>query len=85
MLLDYVATYPFIYLQYHASIMTLIVSSDAAYLVQPESRSFIAGYYQLGELPHRGSNDAILVDRKTIKHGAVPTAEAKVGKIFHNS
>ena len=46
-LLDYIATYPNVYLRYHASDMILTVDSDAAYLVEPNARSCIAGYFQL--------------------------------------
>ena len=38
-LLDYVATYPDVFIRYHASDMVLTINSDAAYLVQPQARS----------------------------------------------
>ena len=46
-ILDYVATYPQVYIQYHASDMVLNIDSDAAYLVLPEAKSRIAGFFQL--------------------------------------
>ena len=44
-LMDYLATYPNVFIRYHASDMKLHVDTDAAYLVLPEARSQIAGYY----------------------------------------
>jgi len=44
-LLDYVATYKNTFLRYHASDMILHVDSDAAYLVAPNAKSRIAGFY----------------------------------------
>ena len=45
-LLDYTATHPNASIRYHESDMVLHVDSDAAYLVMPQARSIIAGYYQ---------------------------------------
>ena len=55
-LLDYVATYPNIKLQFHASGMKLHVDSDAAYLVASKARSRIAGYYNFSERTSEPSN-----------------------------
>ena len=50
-LIDYAATYPNVYVQYHASDIVLYVDSDATYLVLPQARSRIAGYFQLNDHP----------------------------------
>ena len=50
-LLDYAASYQNAFIRYHASNMILHVDSDAAYLVMPQARSRIAGYYQLLDFP----------------------------------
>ena len=46
-LLDYAATYPDVTVRFHASDMVLYGESDAAYLVLPEAKSRIAGYFYL--------------------------------------
>ena len=44
-LLDYIATYPNVFLRYSTSNTTLHVDSDATYLITPKARSRITGYY----------------------------------------
>ena len=51
-LMDYAATYPNAKLRSFATDMVLHVDSDAAYLVQDNARSRIAGYYILSSYPH---------------------------------
>ena len=46
-LLAYVAIYPNAFIRYYASQMVLHIDSDAVYLVMPQARSWIAGYYHL--------------------------------------
>ena len=43
--MDYAATYPNVYVRYHASDMVFMVDSDAAYLVMPNAKSYIAVYF----------------------------------------
>ena len=45
--LDYASTHPTATIRYHASNMILMKDPYAAYLVLPESRIRIAGYYYL--------------------------------------
>ena len=45
MLMDYAHTYPNATIRYHTSDMCLHIDSDAAYLVQPQSRSRVAGTF----------------------------------------
>ena len=85
--LDYCATYPDVFIRYHASDMVLTIDSDAAYLVAPKARSRIAGYFQLNSglrSPHI-INGAILVECKTLRHVVASSAEAETAGIFHNA
>jgi len=88
-LMDYAATHPQIYVRFHASDMTLLIDSDAAYLVMPNAKSRIAGYFQLNDhpdrVPHPTINGAILVECKTLKHVVSSAAEAETAGIFHNA
>ena len=47
MLMDYLFTHPNAKLRYHRSDMQLHVDTDAAYLVAPNSRTRVAGYFHL--------------------------------------
>ena len=87
MLLDYLATNPKAKIRYKASDMILHVDSDAAYLVAPNAKSRIAGYYYLSDLPskkHNKLNGAILVECKYLKHVVASAAEAETGGLFIN-
>ena len=50
-LCDYVATHPHAKLRYRASQMCLHIDTDAAYLVAPNSKSRVAGYFYLSDNP----------------------------------
>ena len=86
-LLDYVATYPNVFICYHASDMVLTIDSDAAYLVQPQARSRIAGFFQLNlnDKTNTFVNGPILVECKTLRHVVASSAEAETAGIFHNA
>ena len=88
-LLDYAATYPQVCVRFHASDMVLRIDSDAAYLVMPEARSRIAGYFQLNDDPERVPqptiNGAIIVECKTLKHVVSSAAEAETAGVFYNA
>ena len=88
-LMDYAATYPNMYIRYHASDMVLHVDSDAAYLVAPKARSRISGYFYLSDhpskTPHPKLNGAILVECKTLRHVVASAAEAEIAGVFHNA
>ena len=49
MLLDYLATHSTSTLRFHCSDMQLHIDTDAAYLVAPNSKSRVAGYYYLSQ------------------------------------
>ena len=90
MLLDYCATHPNGKIRYKASDMILHVDTDAAYLVLPNARSRIAGYFYLANNPTVLTpskiplNGAIHVECRTLKHVVASAAEAETGGIFHN-
>lgn len=74
--------------------MQLIVDSDAAYLVLPNAKSRIAGYYRLGaeyvlgtspDAPRRTPNAPILIECKTLKHVVASAAEAEASGLYHNA
>ena len=92
MLLDYARTYKNATLRFRRSDMILHVDSDAAYLVQPNARSRIAGYYHLSSIPplppitpKPSLNGPILVECKTIRHVVASSAEAETGGLFLNA
>ena len=71
--------------------MVLHVDSDAAYLVQDNARSRIAGYYILSTypppppaIPQPAPNAPILVECKTLRTVVASAAEAETGGLFHN-
>ena len=91
-LLDYAATYPNAILHFHASDMVLHVDSDAEYLVMPQARSRIAGYYYLSDdtttflkKKQPSHNAPTLVECKTLRHVVASATEAETGGIFHNA
>ena len=72
--------------------MVLHVDSDAAYLVQDEARSRIAGHYILSsnpppapQIPHKSPNAPILIECKTLRHVVASTAKTETGGLFHNA
>ena len=86
-LFDYAATYPDAVLRFYKSDMILNVDSDAAYLVLPNAKSRIAGYYHLSSYnpPHPTPlNAPILIICKTIKNVVASAAEAETGGLFLN-
>ena len=90
-LMDYLATYPNVYLHYHASDMHLHVESDAAYLVLPKARSRFAGYYHLTSKFSKTStkppplNAPVLIECKTIRRVVSSAAEAELAGLFYNA
>ena len=90
MLLDFAATYPHAKIRFHASEMILNIDTDAAYLVMPNAKSRIAGYFYLSSLPNASGtpipiNGPILVECTTIKHVVGSAAEAECGGCYHNA
>ena len=69
--------------------MILLVDSDAAYLILPNAKSRIAGYFQLNKhpdrIPYLNINGAILVECKTLKHVVSSAAEAETASLFCNA
>ena len=87
--MDYVTTYPNVFLRYYTSDMILHVESDAAYLVAPKARSRVAGYFHPSNTPLPNTptklNGAIMVECKTLRHVVASAAEAEVAGVFHNT
>ena len=89
-LMDYVDTFPHAFLRFHANDMVLHIDSDAAYLVQPNAKSRIAGFFRLQDAgpsssPHPNINGAVLVECKTLRHVVASAAEAETAGVFHNA
>jgi len=88
-ILDYVATYPNIFVRFYASDMVLMVDSDAAYLVMPNAKSRIAGYFQLSDHPTKTNNlklnGAILIVCKALKNVVSSSAEYETVGLFYNA
>jgi hypothetical protein len=89
-LLDFAATYPNAKVRYHASDMVLHIDTDAAYLVMPNAKSRIAGYFYLSSNTNANGtpvpmNGPILVECTTIKHVVGSAAEAECGGCYYNA
>ena len=86
-MLDYLATHSEAKVRFKASDMILHIDSDAAYLIAPNVKSRIAGYYYLGNMPSKNDksiNGAILVECRYLKYVVASAAEAETGGLFHN-
>ena len=85
MLLDYLHTHPEATLRFKASKLILHIDSDAAYLVAPNAKSRIAGYFYLGDgTKSTDLNAAIHIECCLLKHVVASAAEAETGGVFHN-
>ena len=90
MLMDCLSTHPEAMIRFHASKMKLFVESDAAYLVAPEAKSRIAGYYHMGPLftpfvePSK-PNAPVHIECRVLKPVVSSAAEAETAGIFQNS
>ena len=88
-LMDYAATYPNVTVRYYASDMKLFVDSNAAYLVLPNAKSRVAGYFYLSSTPPENEspmvNAPILVICKTLRSVVASVAEAETAGVFLNA
>ena len=88
-ILDYIATYNKVCVQFYASNMVLNVDSDAAYLVLLKVKSRFIIYYFLSNHSNTNIlpklNGAILVECKEVKCVLTLSAEAKTARVFHNA
>ena len=68
--------------------MVLHIDLYEAYLVMPNVRSRIAGYYHLGHQPNNTKsptlNGQILIVCKKIQNVVASAAESEIGGLFHN-
>ena len=85
-ILDYLHTYPDVYGWYHLSDIQFSIDSDAAYLVDLDTKSRIVGYFQLntGQKDTTFLNGALHIECKTLCHVIESLAEAKTAWVFHN-
>ena len=69
--------------------MILSIDSNAAYLVLPQAKSSIMGYFQLNSnlqhVEHPEVNGAILVECKALRHVVSLVAEAETTGVFYNT
>ena len=91
-LLNYASTYPSTTVRYHASDMILHAETDAAYLVMPNAKSRIAGYFYLSDTPPKPPimptptrNGPLHIVCKTLRHVVASAAEAETGGLFINA
>ena len=85
-LLNYCTTKPNVGLRYIASNMTLVIHSDASFLVAPEAKSCIVGVFSLQQPLHTSTqNTLILVECETLKHVVTSAAEYETTAVFYNS
>jgi len=85
MLLNYLSTNRNAVLRFKASGMFLHIDTDAAYLVAPNAKSRIAGYYFLGDGTTTSPlNAAVHIECCLLKHVVSSAAEAETGGVFHN-
>ena len=84
-LLDYCATHPNYCLRYHVSNMILHVDSDASFLVAPEAKSRITGYFHLPQKTKSNNNEPILIECLTLKNVVTSAAECETAGVFHNA
>ena len=91
MLMDYAAKQPDAIIRFHASDMCFHINSDAAYLVQPKTRSRATGHYYLTDnpppphiRPTPAPNRPILNKCKNIRTIMDSATEAETGLIFLN-
>ena len=69
--------------------MQLYVDSNAAYLIAPKARSWIAGYYYFkkdkNNKDFKTPNHPILIERKCLTHVVSSAEEAETGRLFLNA
>eukprot|EP00957_Ditylum_brightwellii_P083734 6364394-Ditylum_brightwellii.AAC.1 len=89
-LLNYLATYPNTTVSFHESNIILYIHSDAAYMVLPEARSCVGGYFYLSNKPatknlvNVPNNGAIHNECSTVRNVMGSAAEAEVGGLHAN-
>ena len=73
-------------IRYQASAMILHIDSDASYLIAPEAKSRITGYFKVNNKPSNTINNApILVECHTLKHVVTSSAECETAGVFQNA
>ena len=83
-LLMYASTKQDAVIRFRASKMILSVDSDASYLVLPNTRSRIAGYFHLSDSKSTLVNAPIHITCKTLKNVVSSATETETGGLFVN-
>ena len=77
-LLNYCATYPNVSLRYRATNMIFHVDLDTSFLITPEAKSRIEGYFRLqNQTPSLTLNVPILLECCTFKYVVTSTSECE--------
>ena len=90
MSLYYLSTYPNAKFRYTKLNMILHLDLDAAYLVAPKARSWVAYYFNCGQEYNKNTppcthfNDPIHIECKTLKYVVASATEAETAGLFHN-
>ena len=90
-LLNYLHTHPDAVLIFKASNMVLWVDPDAAYLVKPNTKSRMPGFYYVSTHPAKLKvktpplNETILAICKTMPHVMASTEESEMEGLFMNA
>ncbi len=84
--LDYTATHQDAIITYHASVMVLVVHSEASYLSEPKARSRAGGHFFLSsDVTDPLDNAAVLNLAQLIKAVMSSAAEAELGALYINA
>jgi hypothetical protein len=89
-LLDYATTHPEATIQFYKSDMILWIDSDAAYLVAPQARSRVGGYFKMSARPQQPiqnppNNGPIHVESTLLRQVVAAASEAELGAAFTNA
>ena len=83
--LDYCATHPDAIVRYKSSDMILALHSYASHLLEPLSKSRVAGHFYLTQKSDRDiDNGAVLILSKIIKHVMGSAGESEVAALYYN-
>ena len=85
-ILNYVATFPEVFIQCHASNMRLFIDSDTTYLCERKAKSRAVGYFYFKQntlnKEQKPMNHPLTIECKLLKHVVSSAAEAVVSVMF---
>ena len=90
MLLDYLNTYPDAKVRFYTLDMKLHIDSDAAYLVAPQAKSRIAGFFYCSNhttpsTPTPFLSSPVHIKYRVLRHVITSAAEAETAALFFNA